>query len=44
MPGQKSNNRIRAGQTIDVWLSVNKPVVDTTAVTPPAADGQQQDQ
>lgn len=43
MPGQKSNNRIRAGQTIDVWLSVNKPVVDTTVVAPAApAEGEEQ--
>ena len=27
--------RIRPGQMIDVWLSVDKPVVDSTAVQPP---------
>lgn len=36
IPGQKSNNRIRAGQSVDVWLSTSPPVRDTTAVLPPA--------
>lgn len=36
IPGQKSNNRIRAGQSVDVWLSTSPPVRDTTAVPPPA--------
>lgn len=35
MPGQKSHNRIKAGQSIDVWLSTNPPVRDTTAAAPP---------
>ena len=29
--------RIRPGQMIDVWLSVDKPVVDSTAVQPPSS-------
>jgi beta-lactam-binding protein with PASTA domain len=28
--------RIRPGQMIDVWLSVEKPVVDSTIVQPPS--------
>jgi beta-lactam-binding protein with PASTA domain len=42
MPGQKSNNRIRPGQTIDLWLSVNKPVIDTTTIKPPTTDDNQE--
>jgi eukaryotic-like serine/threonine-protein kinase len=31
-------NRIRQGQTIDVWLSVMKPVRDSAIVQPPAVE------
>lgn len=30
--------RIRPGQMIDVWLSVEKPVIDSTTTEPPAAN------
>ncbi len=30
--GQRQPNRIKAGQNVDVWLSVEKPVVDTSAI------------
>ncbi len=33
--GQKQINRIKAGQNIDLWLSTEKPVVDSTIVQPP---------
>ncbi len=33
--GQKQVNRIKAGQTVDLWLSVEKPVIDTTKIGPP---------
>lgn len=33
--GQRQTNRIKAGQTIDIWLSVEKPVIDTSTVVPP---------
>ena len=33
--GQKQTNRIKAGQNIDLWLSTEKPVVDSTIVQPP---------
>jgi beta-lactam-binding protein with PASTA domain len=35
VPGQKFNNKIKAGQTIDLWLSTKPPVKDTTGVKPP---------
>jgi eukaryotic-like serine/threonine-protein kinase len=34
VPGEKSRNRIRAGQSMDIWLSTAPPVRDTTAVKP----------
>jgi beta-lactam-binding protein with PASTA domain len=40
--GQKFNNKIKAGQTIDLWLSTKPPVKDTTAVKPPPADDDDQ--
>jgi beta-lactam-binding protein with PASTA domain len=43
MPGQKSHNRIRAGQSIDVWLSTAPPVRDTTVVAPIAPPTTQED-
>jgi len=33
--GEKVNNRIRAGQFIDVWISMTPPVKDSTAVPVP---------
>ena len=33
--GQKQTNRIKAGQNIDLWLSTEKPVIDSTVVQPP---------
>ncbi|MCY7422765.1 MAG: PASTA domain-containing protein [Chitinophagaceae bacterium] len=33
--GQKQNNRIKAGQNIDLWLSTEKPVIDSAAVVQP---------
>jgi eukaryotic-like serine/threonine-protein kinase len=36
VPGERSRNRIRAGQSMDVWLSTAPPVRDTTEVAPPA--------
>ncbi|MFY7964219.1 MAG: PASTA domain-containing protein [Chitinophagaceae bacterium] len=32
--GQRVNNKIRPGQVIDVWLTLNAPVKDSTAVKP----------
>ena len=33
--GQKQGNRIKAGQNIDLWLSTEKPVIDSAAVLQP---------
>jgi beta-lactam-binding protein with PASTA domain len=40
--GEKINNRIRAGQLMDVWISMTPPVKDTTTQQPvqPAPDNQ----
>ena len=35
--GEKRYNRIKPGQSMDIWFSVNPPVADTTAVNEPAA-------
>jgi len=32
---ERQTNRIKAGQSIDLWLSVDKPVKDTAQLTPP---------
>lgn len=32
--GEQQTNRIKAGQSIDIWLSVDKPVIDTTSLEP----------
>lgn len=32
-PGQKVKNKIRQGQIVDLWLSVTKPIKDTTSQT-----------
>ena len=32
IPGQKINNKIRPGQMIDVWLTFEKPIKDSTAI------------
>lgn len=36
--GQKFHNKIKAGQTVDLWLSTKRPVKDTTATKPPVPD------
>ena len=36
--GQKFHNKIKAGQSIDLWLSTKAPVKDTTALKPPPVD------
>ena len=33
--GEKVNNRIRAGQFLDVWISMTPPIKDTTVTTQP---------
>ena len=30
IPGQKVFNKIKAGQTIDIWMSIEQPVIDST--------------
>lgn len=43
VPGQKFHNKIKAGQSVDIWLSTKPPVKDTTGVKPPpAADNDDQ--
>lgn len=42
VPGEgRYHNKIKAGQSVDVWLSVNPPVVDSTAGQTPAPDDNQ---
>lgn len=41
VPGEKSRNRIRAGQSMDIWLSVAPPVIDTTLKQPPTIPNDQ---
>lgn len=36
--GQKFHNKIKAGQSVDIWLSVKPPVKDTTTKKPPVVD------
>jgi beta-lactam-binding protein with PASTA domain len=36
--GQKFHNKIKAGQTIDLWLSTKPPVKDTTTIKPPVTE------
>ena len=39
--GQRQTNRIKAGQTIDLWLSTEKPVIDTLPPAPPVVAPEQ---
>jgi beta-lactam-binding protein with PASTA domain len=37
--GQKFHNKIKAGQSVDLWLSTKAPVKDTTTIKPPPDEG-----
>ena len=38
LPGQKFTNKIKAGQSIDVWLSVSRPVKDSAVINTPTPE------
>lgn len=40
LPGQPVRNKIRAGQVVDIFLTLTKPVVDTTKTVNPVNDYQ----
>ena len=40
--GQKFHNKIKAGQSVDLWLSTKAPVKDTTILKPPPDGGDDQ--